>query len=155
MKLLPLFTKSKFRTSKIIHQTLDYQEYTNSMIAIRDYRYKSKVETFIDITDLAIVEPISYPNLDVIFDKRYTNLINCQIKLIDNKSFMIIKENVSSYFGMFLDTFVKIVKTYNVVSSDITDWFASDSYSTIRYWEDDTIDIMIAMERLPMVNNNE
>ena len=155
MKLLPLFTKSKFRTSKIIHQTLDYQEYTNSMIAIRDYRYKSKVETFIDITDLAIVEPISYPNLDVIFDKRYTNLINCQIKLIDNKSFMIIKENVSSYFGIWLDTFVKIVKTYNVVSSDITDWFASDSYSTIRYWEDDTIDIMIAMERLPMVNNNE
>ena len=155
MKLLPLFTKSKFRTSKIIHQTLDYQEYTNSMIAIRDYRYKSKVETFIDITDLAIVEPISYPNLDGIFDKRYTNPINCQIKLIDNKSFMIIKENVSSYFGIWLDTFVKIVKTYNTVSSDIADWFASDLYSTIRYWEDDTIDILIAMERLPMVNNNE
>ena len=155
MKLLSLFTKSKFKFSKIIHQTLDYQEYTNSMIAIRDYRYKSKVETFIDISDLAIVEPISYPNLDVIFDKRYTNPINCQIKLIDNKSFMIIKENEHRYFGMFLDTFVKIVKTYNVVSSDITDWFASDSYSTIRYWEDDTIDIMIGMERLPMVNNNE
>ena len=155
MKLLSLFTKSKFRTSKIIHQTLDYQEYTNSMIAIRDYRYKSKVETFIDITDLAIVEPISYPNLDVIFDKRYTNPINCQIKLIDNKSFMIIKENVSSYFGMFLDTFVKIVKTYNVVSSDITDWFASDSYSTIRYREDDMIDILICMASVSKVNNNE
>ena len=155
MKLLPLFTKSKFKFSKIIHQTLDYQEYTNSMIAIRDYRYKSKVETFIDITDLAIVEPISYPNLDVIFEKRYTNPINCQIKLIDNKSFMIIKENVSSYFGIWLDTFVKIVKTYNVVSSDIADWFASDSYSTIRYREDDMIDILIAMERLPMENNNE
>ena len=155
MKLLSLFTKSKFRTSKIIHQTLDYQEYTNSMIAIRDYRYKSKVETFIDITDLAIVEPISYPNLDVIFDKRYTNPINCQIKLIDNKSFMIIKEDEYGYFGISHDTFVKIVKTYNVVSSDIADWFASDSYLTIRYWEDDTIDILIAMERLPMVNNNE
>ena len=155
MKLLPLFTKSKFKFSKIIHQTLDYQEYTNSMIAIRDYRYKSKVETFIDITDLVIVEPISYPNLDLIFANRYTNLINCQIKLINNKTFMIIKENEHSYFGISHDTFVKIVKTYNVVSSDIADWFASDSYSTIRYREDDMIDILIAMERLPLENNNE
>ena len=135
MKVLTKFYDKKKLFSRFIHQTLEYQEYTNSWIAIRDYRYPAKVETHIDIKDLRVCDPNQYPNMSSIFAlSAYPDMVEPnEVQIVDNRPFVVLKTTETHQFGVFADDLALYAKTYDRNMNDIRLWKTNKSKTIICY----------------------
>ena len=157
MKILPLLLKvTKQPYAQVIHQTKDYQEYTNGIIFIRDCRLTSDIEGFIDIKELRVYkEMIRYPNMDNFTNtSRYPEPFTPVTEVVDSKAILSwkrqmsddeFKDSVELYIE--LDYLKQLAKTYDPNLLALNRWRTNISHSSIAYFSDELV-MIIAPRRL-------
>ena len=159
MKILPLLLKvTKQPYAQVIHQTKDYQEYTNGIIFIRDYRVKSDTDGYLYLKELKFkVEPkeFGYPNMDNFTNtNRYPEPFTPVTEVVDGKAILSwkrqlsideFKEAVELYIE--LDYLKQLAKTYDPKLLALNHWRTNIGHSSIAYFSDELI-IILAPKRL-------
>ena len=159
MKILPLLLKvTKQSYAQVIHQTTDYQEYTNGIIFIRDYRVKSDTDGYLYLKELKFkTEPkeFGYPNMDNFTNTyRYPELFTHVTELIDGKAILSWKRQMNDdeykdavELYIELDYLKQLAKVYDPKLLQLNRWRTNLGHSSIAYFSNELV-IIIAPKRL-------